>query len=48
MEMKSRKGHAVVRGSSKALGVVDMPDGYYEGWKEQAFMNAARVMKETG
>ena len=28
--------------------VVDMPFGSYEESKEQAFMNAARVLKETG
>jgi 3-methyl-2-oxobutanoate hydroxymethyltransferase len=28
--------------------VVDMPFGSYEASKEQAFMNAARVLKETG
>jgi len=28
--------------------VVDMPFGSYEASKEQAFMSAARVMKETG
>src|SRR5678815_3352985 len=37
-----------MRGSSRALVVVDMPFGSYEASKEQAFMNAARVMKETG
>jgi 3-methyl-2-oxobutanoate hydroxymethyltransferase len=31
-----------------ALVVVDMPFGSYEESKEQAFMNAARVLKETG
>jgi 3-methyl-2-oxobutanoate hydroxymethyltransferase len=30
------------------LDVVDMPFGSYEASKEQAFMSAARVMKETG
>jgi 3-methyl-2-oxobutanoate hydroxymethyltransferase len=42
------QGHAVMRGSKKALVVVDMPFGTYEASKEQAFMNAARVLKETG
>jgi 3-methyl-2-oxobutanoate hydroxymethyltransferase len=37
-----------MRGSKKALVVVDMPFGSYEASKEQAFMNAARVLKETG
>jgi 3-methyl-2-oxobutanoate hydroxymethyltransferase len=38
----------VMRGSKRALVVVDMPFGSYEASKEQAFMNAARVLKETG
>ena len=42
------QGHAVMRGSKRALVVVDMPFASYEASKEQAFMNAARVMKETG
>ena len=48
LDMMILQGHAVMRGSSKALVVVDMPFGSYEASKEQAFMNAARVMKETG
>src|SRR5579875_1593289 len=39
---------AVMRGSRRALVVVDMPFGSYEASKEQAFLSAARVMKETG
>jgi 3-methyl-2-oxobutanoate hydroxymethyltransferase len=39
---------AVMRGSSRALVVVDLPFGAYEESPEQAFRNAARVMKETG
>jgi 3-methyl-2-oxobutanoate hydroxymethyltransferase len=42
------QGHAVMRGSHSALVVVDMPFGSYEASKEQAFMNCARVLKETG
>src|SRR6266851_3782431 len=38
----------VMHGSKRALVVVDMPFGSYEASKEQAFMSAARVMKETG
>ena len=48
LEMMILQGHAVMRGSSHALVVVDMPFGSYEASREQAFMNAARVMKETG
>src|SRR5690349_21030887 len=48
LDMMILQGHAVMRGSSHALVVVDMPFGSYEASKEQAFMNAARVMKETG
>src|SRR6188472_3669083 len=48
LEMMILQGRAVMRGSQRALVVVDMPFGSYEASKEQAFMNAARVMKETG
>src|SRR6202049_4995916 len=48
LDMMILQGHAVMRGSEHALIVVDMPFGSYEASKEQAFMNAARVMKETG
>jgi 3-methyl-2-oxobutanoate hydroxymethyltransferase len=48
LEMMILQGHAVMRGSKRALVVVDMPFGSYEASKEQAFMNAARVLKETG
>ena len=39
---------AVMRGSKRALVVVDMPFGSYEESPEIAFRNAARAMKETG
>src|ERR687888_2688230 len=48
LDMMILQGRAVMRGSQRALVVVDMPFGSYEASKEQAFMSAARVMKETG
>src|SRR5580693_3459153 len=48
LDMMILQALAVMRGSRRALVVVDMPFGSYEASKEQAFMSAARVMKETG
>src|ERR1700736_778887 len=48
LDMMILQGLAVMRGSMRALVVVDLPFGSYEASKEQAFMSAARVMKETG
>lgn len=48
LDMMILHGSAVVRGSSRALVVVDLPFGSYEESPESAFANAARVMKETG
>ncbi|MFZ1883827.1 MAG: 3-methyl-2-oxobutanoate hydroxymethyltransferase [Rhodoplanes sp.] len=48
LDMMILQGHAVMRGSRRALVVIDMPFGSYEASKEQAFLSAARVMKETG
>lgn len=48
LDMMILQGLAVMRGSRRALVVVDMPFGSYEASKEQAFLSAARVMKETG
>src|SRR5215831_11090887 len=48
LDMMILQGHAVMRGSKRALVVVDLPFGCYEASKEQAFMSAARVLKETG
>jgi 3-methyl-2-oxobutanoate hydroxymethyltransferase len=48
LDMMILQGHAVMRGSRRALVVVDMPFGSYEASKEQAFMSASRVLKETG
>jgi 3-methyl-2-oxobutanoate hydroxymethyltransferase len=47
LDMMILQGRAVMRGSSQALVVVDMPFGSYEGSKEQAFHSAVRIMKET-
>src|SRR4028119_18218 len=48
LDMMILQGRAVMRGSRQALVVVDMPFGSYEESREQAFRNAARVLKETG
>lgn len=48
MEMMVLHGQAVMRGSSTAFVVVDMPFGSYETNADQAFLNAARLMKDTG
>ncbi|MRI54680.1 3-methyl-2-oxobutanoate hydroxymethyltransferase [Methylobacterium sp. DB1607] len=48
LEMMILQAQAVMRGTSRALVVVDMPFGSYEASREQAFLNAARVLKETG
>jgi 3-methyl-2-oxobutanoate hydroxymethyltransferase len=48
LEMMILHGQAVMRGSKKAMVVVDMPFGSYEGAQEAAYANAARLMKETG
>ena len=48
LEMMILHGQAVMRGSRKALVVVDMPFGSYEGPSAQAYDNAVRILKETG
>ena len=48
LEMMILHGQAVMRGSQQAFIVVDMPFGSYETNADQAFLNAARIMKETG
>lgn len=48
LDMMIAHGRAVVRASSKALVVIDMPFGSYQASKEQAFLAAARVLAETG
>lgn len=48
LEMMILHGQAVMRTSRKAMVVVDMPFGSYEGAPEIAYQNAVRIMKETG
>ncbi len=47
LELMIMHGRAVVRGTERALIVVDMPFGSYEESPSVAFRNAAHVMKET-
>lgn len=48
LDMMILQGQAVMRGSKRALVVVDLPFGSYEESPAAAFRSAARVMKETG
>lgn len=48
LDLMIMHGRAVVRGTKRALIVVDMPFGSYEESPNIAFRNAAAVMKETG
>ena len=48
LDMMILHGQAVMRGARRAMVVVDMPFGSYEGGKEVAYANCVRVMKETG
>ncbi len=48
LDLMIMHGKAVVRGTQRALIVVDMPFGTYEESPQMAFRNAARIMKETG
>jgi 3-methyl-2-oxobutanoate hydroxymethyltransferase len=48
LEMMAMHGQAVMRGSSRALVVVDMPFGTYEGSPVDAHRSAVRLMQETG
>ena len=48
MEHMIMHGQAVMRGSEKALVVIDMPFGTYEESPQVAYRNASRVMQETG
>jgi 3-methyl-2-oxobutanoate hydroxymethyltransferase len=48
MEMMIMHGQAVRRGLKQSMLVIDMPFGSYEESPQQAFANAARLMRETG
>jgi 3-methyl-2-oxobutanoate hydroxymethyltransferase len=48
LDMMITHGKAVMRGSKRALVVVDMPFGTYEESPSKAFHNAARIIQETG
>ena len=48
LDMMVMHGKAVRRGLKSALMVVDLPFGTYEENPEQAFRNAATLMRETG
>ena len=48
LDMMILQAQAVVRGSKRALVVVDLPFGSYEESPAAAFRSAARIMKETG
>ena len=47
LDLMVMHGRAVVRGTQRALIVVDMPFGTYEESPQIAFRNAVRIMKET-
>lgn len=48
LDMMIRHGQAVVKGSSRACVIIDMPFASYQESPQQAFRNAAKVMAETG
>ena len=48
LDMMITHAKAVMRGSKRALVVVDLPFGSYEESPAVAFRNAARVLQETG
>lgn len=48
LDMMILHGRAVMRGSSRAMVVVDLPFGSYEESHEVAWRSASRVMMETG
>jgi 3-methyl-2-oxobutanoate hydroxymethyltransferase len=48
LEMMILHGQAVMRGSQRALVVVDLPFGSYEESPQQAFRSATEIMAKTG
>jgi 3-methyl-2-oxobutanoate hydroxymethyltransferase len=48
LDMMILHGQAVMRGARRAMVVIDMPFGTYEGAPEAAYANAVRILKETG
>ncbi|AZO30248.1 3-methyl-2-oxobutanoate hydroxymethyltransferase [Mesorhizobium sp. M1B.F.Ca.ET.045.04.1.1] len=48
LEMMIAHGQAVMRGSTKACVVVDMPAGSYEASAAEAVASARRIVEETG
>ncbi|WP_294641387.1 3-methyl-2-oxobutanoate hydroxymethyltransferase [uncultured Aureimonas sp.] len=48
MDMMILHGQAVVRATTRALVVVDMPFGSFEASPQDAFRNASRLLAETG
>ncbi|MGQ3301700.1 3-methyl-2-oxobutanoate hydroxymethyltransferase [Reyranella sp.] len=48
LDMMIAHGSAVMRGSSHACVIVDLPFGSYQASPQQAFHGAARIMSETG
>ncbi len=48
LDMMIAHGAAVVRGSSRACILVDLPFGAYQESPEQAFRSAARILQQTG
>jgi 3-methyl-2-oxobutanoate hydroxymethyltransferase len=43
-----KHGECVVRGSRKAMVIIDMPFGSYQESPQQAFKNAAKILQKTG
>lgn len=48
LDMMIQHTRAVVKGSAHAFVITDMPFGTYQASMQQAFLNCARVMKDTG